>query len=207
MKLFKVFVVVALAFVSGASVQAGIVLSNMGLGGATNTSSNTSVDLTSSALIASGFMSGTTDQRINKINLVTESMSGSTSETVSIYYDDAGSPGRLLGTSNPTTVGTKGIYQFNFSGPQLLAKTKYWVIPDTGMRWYLNNQNSAPTPRNSSGFTYLGMKNTVGGLNGPWNGYAFNATIALDTTFVPEPGLTSLLCLSGIALIRRRTKK
>jgi len=207
MKLFRIFMVAAMATITSTSVQAGVVISNMGNSGTANTSGNTKDDIDPSRLRASGFTTGSSEQRINWISIVAEHNSGSPAKSVSVYYDDAGSLGRLLGSSSTTNIAATGSYQFFFSGPNLLANTKYWIVPDTGLGWYLHNANAAPTARNGSGFTYDGMIQSSGGLGGPWTSYAFNSTIALDSVLVPEPALTSLLCLSGIALIRRRMKK
>jgi hypothetical protein len=208
MKLFRIFMVAALAIITSTSVQAGVVFSNMGNSGTLDTSGETSVNIIPSRLQASGFTSGSTDQRINRISIVAETLGAPELKTLAIYYDNAGSPGRLLGKSSSTLVDAKGVYQFDFSGPQLVANTSYWMLPEDGMRWYYHGQNLAPTARNNSGFSGLGsMKESLGGLGGPWTATGFNGSIAIDSVFVPEPGLTSLLCLSGIALIRRRIKK
>jgi hypothetical protein len=207
MKLFRILMVAAMAMITSTSVQAGVVISNMGNSGTLNNGSNTNDDIVSDGLRATGFTTGSSDQRINWVSMIAQYDTGSPLKSVSVYYDNAGSPGRLLGSSNATTVAGKGVYQFFFSGPQLLANTKYWVVPDTGLSWYLPNSGAAPTERNGSGFTYAGMIESSGGLGGPWTSATFHSTFALDSIFVPEPALTSLLCLSGIALIRRRMKK
>ena len=207
MKLFRIFMVAALAIITSTSVQAGVVFSNMGSSGLVNTSGETTVNITPSRLQATGFTSGSTLQQINWISIVAETLGDAGPKTLAIYYDNAGSPGRLLGKSNSVVVDAKGVYTFDFSGPQLLANTSYWMLPEDGMRWYFNTNNMAPIARNNSGFSGLGMKESLGGLGGPWTANGFNATIGIDSVLVPEPGLTSLLCLSGIALIRRRIKK
>jgi hypothetical protein len=205
MKLFRIFAIAALALVTSARVQAGVVFSNMGTDGLTNTGSNQRIDIVPAERLASGFTTGPTLQQLNWISIVGNS-NESGPKTVSIFSDNAGSPGVLIGTSNATTVsGSKGVNRFNFSGTQLLANTKYWVLPETGLSWYVRNSNTAPTALNGSGFTYVGVKTSVDG--GPWDDNFSTFTIAIDSIFVPEPALTSLLCLSGIALIRRRMKK
>ena len=138
MKLFRILIVAALAIITSTSVQAGVVFSNMGNGGTLDTSGETNVNILPSRLQASGFTSGSTDQRINRISIVAETFGASGPKTLAIYNDNAGSPGRLLGKSNSTIVDAKGVYQFDFSGPQLLANTSYWLLPEDGMRWYDN---------------------------------------------------------------------
>ena len=207
MKLFRIFMVAAMAMITSTSVQAGVVISNMGNSGTLNNGSNTSDQISSGRLRATGFTTGSSDQRINWVSMIASHDAGSPLKSVSVYYDNAGSPGRLLGSSSATTVAGKGVYQFFFSGPQLLANTKYWVVPDNGLSWYLPNSGAAPTERYGSGFTYAGIIESSGGFGGPWTSAIFHSTFALDSVFVPEPALTSLLCLSGIVLIRRRMKK
>ncbi len=205
MKLFRIFAIAALAMVSSASVQAGVVFSNMGTDGLTNTGSNSNTDIVPAERYASGFTTGPTLQQVNWISIVGDN-NESGPKTVSIFSDNAGSPGVLIGTSNATTVGiNKSVYQFNFSGTQLLANTKYWVLPETGLSWYTRSSINPPIQINGSGFTYVGVTRADSG--GPWIGESINFTIAIDSSLVPEPALTSLLCLSGIALIRRRMKK
>jgi hypothetical protein len=205
MKLFKIFAIAALALVGSVRVQAGVVFSNMGGNGLTDTAANQNVDLVPTERYASGFTTGPTLQQLNWISIVSENNDPG-SKTVSIFSDNADSPGVLIGTSNATTVsGGRAVNQFNFSGTQLLANTKYWVLPETGLAWYQHVDDSAPTALNDSGFTYAGVRRFKDG--GPWNTRSIFFTIAIDSIFVPEPALTSLLCLSGIALIRRRMKK
>jgi hypothetical protein len=197
MKLFRIFAIAALAMVSSVSAQAGVVLSNMGATGTTNTSTNTNTDILASDLLAAGFTTGSTDQILEWVALWTFNNDAPSNKTVSIFSDTAGSPGASVGTSTATNVpGTKGRYQFDFSGVTLTANTKYWVLPEEGLSWYTVQGNAAPTAVNGSGFS--------------WGPLAVNYTLAIstkDVPAVPEPALTSLLCLSGIALIRRRMKK
>jgi len=205
MKLFKIFAIAALAMVSSASVQAGVVFSNMGSDGLTDTASPDNSDISSANRLASGFTTGPGIHQVNWISIVGANVD-SGSKTVSIFSDNAGSPGVLIGKSNGTTVGgNNSVNQFNFSGTQLLANTKYWVLPENGLRWYKQVDDSAPTALNDSGFTYAGVRRSLNG--GPWTTRLDIYTIAINTRVVPEPALTSLLCLSGIALIRRRMKK
>jgi hypothetical protein len=211
MKLFKILAIAAMAMVSSVSAQAGVVLSNMGATGTDNTSSNTNTDIVSSAILASGFTTGSTDQILDWVALWTFNNDPGFTKTVSIFSDVSGSPGTSFGTSTATNVpGTKGRYQFNFSGVTLAANTKYWVLPQVGLSWYLENVNAAPTAQNGSGFISNGVKGSSNGGTS-WNSSVFNYTLAISTSdvpaAVPEPALTSLLCLSGIALIRRRMKK
>lgn len=210
MKLFRIFAIAALAMVSSVSAQAGVVLSNMGATGTTNTSTNTNTDIVASDLLAAGFTTGSTDQILEWVALWTFNNDAPGTKTVSIFSDAAGSPGASVGTSTALNVpGTKGRYQFDFSGVTLTANTKYWVLPEAGLSWYTVQGNAAPTAQNGSGFSFDGMRESFNSGTS-WNPLAFNYTLAISTSdvpAVPEPALTSLLCLSGIALIRRRMKK
>lgn len=207
MKLFKILAIAAMAMVSSVSAQAGVVLSNMGAAGTSNTSTNSNTDILPSDLLAAGFTTGSTDQILDWVALWTFNNFPADTKTVSIFSDAAGSPGTVFGTSTATTVpGTKGRYQFNFSGVTLTANTKYWVLPAAGLSWYTAQANAAPTAQNGSGFSFDGMKESYD-TGATWGALATNHTLAISTSEVPEPALTSLLCLSGIALIRRRMKK
>jgi len=211
MKLFRIVAIAALAMVSSVSAQAGVVLSNMGAAGTTNTSTNTNTDVLATDLLAAGFTTGSTDQVLDWVALWTFNNDTAFNRTVSIFSDASGSPGTSFGTSTATNVpGTKGRYQFNFSGVTLAANTKYWVLPQVGLSWYLEKDLVAPTAQNGSGFISNGVKASPNGGTS-WNSSVFNYTLAISTSdvpaAVPEPALTSLLCLSGIALIRRRMKK
>jgi len=210
MKLFRIVAIAALAMVSSVSAQAGVVLSNMGATGTTNTSTNTNTDVLASDLLAAGFTTGSTDQILDWVALWTFNNDAPSNKTVSIFSDAAGSPGASVGTSTATNVpGTKGRYQFDFSGVTLTANTKYWVLPEEGLSWYTVQGNAAPTAVNGSGFSFDGMRESFNSGTS-WSPLAVNYTLAISTSdvpAVPEPALTSLLCLSGIALIRRRMKK
>ena len=211
MKLFRIVAIAALAMVSSVSAQAGVALSNMGAAGTTNTSTNTNTDVLATDLLAAGFTTGSTDQVLDWVALWTFNNDTAVNRTVSIFSDASGSPGTSFGTSTATNVpGTKGRYQFNFSGVTLAANTKYWVLPGEGLSWYTVQGGTAPTAVNGSGFSFDGMQESFNSGTS-WSPLATNYTLAISTSdvpaAVPEPALTSLLCLSGIALIRRRMKK
>jgi hypothetical protein len=210
-KLFRIFAIAALAMVSSSSVQAAVVLSNMGPNGVTDTSDTTNTNIMDESLLAVGFKTGSVAQQLDWVSLVAKNENPGT-KFVQIFSNNAGNPGSSIASSAGTSVGSKNVYQFNFSGVSLAANTTYWVLPQSGLDWYVEADNAAPTAQNGSGFTYEGSRYTE---EGDWYTSGFNYTIAVSTTSdeppppgpVPEPALTSLLCLSGIALIRRRMKK
>jgi len=197
------FVVAAMAVISSASVQAGVVLSNMGANGLTDTSGPTNTDILANNLIAAVFQTGADALELDWVSIVAFNNDAGT-KTVSLI-DGSGT----FVTSAATTVGSKNVYQFNFTGVTLAASTVYGIMPDVGLSWYLESANAAPTPQNSSGFTSFGfVTSTDGGTNFSPNG--LNYTIAVSASPaapVPEPAITSFVCIAGIAFMRRRMKK
>ncbi len=204
MKLFRIFAIVAMAIVSSINAQAGVVLfSNMGASGLEETDGGESFDIGSSARAASGFRTGSTEQALGRISIVADTVT-SGNYAVSIFLDNGfGEPGSLVFTSDSLFLSglNKGVKTFDFTGTTLAANTSYWILPESGVRWYRESLDDEPIAYNNSGFTYLGAMTKE---SGSWVATLDNFTVALA---IPEPGLTSLLCLSGIALIRRRMKK
>ena len=209
MKLFKILAIAAMAMVSSACAQAGVVLSNMGSNGLTDTSGFLNGDVLLDTRLASGFTTGSVAQKLDWVSLVGFN-NDATQKTVAIFSDNAGKPGTVFATSALRNVGLKDVYQFDFTGVTLAANTKYWVLPQVGLSWYRETNDAAPTEQNSSGFTYSGVLRSINS-GSSWSTRSDNYTLAISTSdvpaAVPEPALTSLLCLSGIALIRRRMKK
>jgi hypothetical protein len=203
MKLFKILAFAALAMVSTISAQAGVIYSNMGADGLTDTSLTDGDNITASNLIASGFTTGPGARRLGQVSLVIQGLAPG-NKTVSIFSDNGGSPGSSLFTSNSVFVNGKGVYSFGFADSTVLAaNTKYWVRPEAGLSWFLNDDGETPTALNDSGYTFLAGKNSTDGGTS-WSDTDGTFTLSLN---VPEPALTSLLCFGGIALIRRRMKK
>jgi hypothetical protein len=128
----------------------------------------------------------------------------------------------LITESALVEVGEDGIYTFSFSGSSntLLSAGSYWAMPTVfggGLAWYRTAGGgplgSSPTdpnaPGNPSGLSYVSTKVTNSFPNS-WaedTARTFAIRGEVNPATVPEPALTSLLCLSGIALIRRRMKK
>jgi hypothetical protein len=207
---FLALALTAMSFLAAGTAQAGVVLSNMGANGLTDTatSGNTNTDILSTNLLAAGFLTGGVAQRLDWVSLVTFNNDVG-NQTVEIYTDNAGAPGSLFATSVATTVGARGVYQFNFSGVNLAASTSYWIRPAVGLSWYIEDNGDAPTAQNGSGFSSTGYgRSTDGGSSWLNSGNRYTLGIsASDVPPVPEPTLTSLLCLGGIAFMRRRKSK
>jgi hypothetical protein len=212
MKRFKIVVFAALAMVSSVSVQAAVVISNMGANGLTDSSSNLSSDNTNTVWHATGFTTGSVAQNLDWVSLVVsnnEALTGSPTKTVDLFSDNAGSPGSSLGSSVSTSVGFKGVYTFNFGpGTNLAANTSYWILPDVGLKWYRATADADPTAQNSSGFIYAGAdkRSVDSGLT--WEDRTQNYTVSIATVPVPEPQTVALLGAGGAAmaagLLRRR---
>lgn len=218
MKLFKILAIAAMAMVSSVSAHAGVALSNMGANGTTYSDFDTSSDQTFAKRSAVGFMVGASNFTVESISagLFANSLSG----TFAIYSDVGGNPGAIVSTSTSTNVGGEGVYSFSFVGQPgnvLTAGETYWAILDSvgaGLSWYQHQQDTEPFDVNSLGLlTHAGEKRSAN-FNGlrTWTTPPSVRTFSISGTAVPpaaipEPALTSLLCLSGIALIRRRMKK
>jgi len=204
---FLALALMAMAFFAAGTAQAGVVLSNMGANGLTDTSGPTNTDILANNWIASGFTTGADALKLDWISIVGFN-NDLGSKTVGLYADNAGSPGALIATSSGTTVALKNVYQFNFSSANLAASTSYWVLPQVGLSWYIEGANAAPTAQNASGFSYLGVKTSTDS-GSSWNTSPFNYTIGISASpaAVPEPAITSLVCVGGIAFMRRRMKK
>jgi hypothetical protein len=231
MKLFKILAIAALAMVSSASAQAGVTLSNLDASGGVTT---TSTAQTSLVRTAAGFRTNSTvASTVESFSAWLEAPTSTAINTgFSIYdavYDsgvDGYRPGSTVIASSATqNVDTKGSYTFSFSpSVQLTANTRYFIVAtdgtSNGVSWFTMQNSSSgavlPSARNSSGYAFIGYRQT-GDFNvasPDWlsaapqaNGYSFELTGTPSVDPVPEPALTSLLCLGGVALIRRRMKK
>lgn len=220
MKLFGIFAIVALAMISGASAQPGVVvLSNMGADGLTAPGPGPGSALnTSSTRYAAGFKTGTAIFSLSGFAAYLEKSNvEASSVSFAVYSDSSGSPGSMIGSATPVnTVGSLGAVRFNFSAAiSLVVGTKYWAVLESStadVTWRNTTNLVDPSVRNSSGFTFEGFKRSENfnssktwiGSDQPHLGFSVFGTTGGGE--VPEPALTSLLCLGGVALIRRRMK-
>jgi hypothetical protein len=198
------FVVAAMAVISSASVQAGVVLSNMGANGLTDTSGPTNTDISGSSVLFLSFTTGSVALTLDWISIVGFNNESGNNKVIALLSDSMDYPDSLLALSTPVGVTTKNVYKFNFSGVNLAASTSYWIQLTQGLSWYIESANAAPTAQNSSGFSYNGVLSSSSGPS------AFNYTIGISASPsapVPEPAITSLVCVAGIAFMRRRMKK
>ncbi|MCE2751694.1 MAG: hypothetical protein LW720_07360 [Pirellula sp.] len=211
MKLFKILAIAAMAMVSSVSAQAGaltnVVLSNLGSDG-TSAVYNQSTDLTGARLSGSGFTVGASDFYLNAINVA---VFGGGDITASIVNNNGGNPGATVFATRTLTGVTSAAQTvtFNFNDFQLTANQSYFVTlksTGTAAAWY--GRGTVPAVFPPGGLTYVSSRFASNGTNWDDNGLAFEIAYSGSTVNpVPEPALTSLLCLSGIALIRRRMKK
>lgn len=226
MKLFRTLAIAVLAMVSGASAQAGVVaLSNMGADGVTYAIDDmiTSTNQTSAVRSAVGFTVGASNFTVDTISAALFGVTPPTSVSsrFGIYSDVGGNPGSLVSMSaTNNNIQGDGVYTFSFAssaGRVLTAGTTYWVYIDTiggDMAWYEHVTPVAPSDINSTGLlTYIGDKRSSNFNDGrTWSTRTDYRTFSISGSggtppAVPEPALTSLLCLGGVALIRRRMKK
>jgi len=207
MKLFRIFAIAALAMVSSVSAQAGIVLSNMGSLG--NTASYDIVANVNSPRL--GAMKFTVGNAAFKLDSVTLAIFGGVDSTVQIVNADGANPGSTVFASvTQTSSQSNTIDTFSFSNLILDPNTSYFVTlsgpSDSAVAW--STTFDAPIVYGAGGLTHNGGRYRNGA--GEWsnnNYYIAYSGSEYTPPAVPEPALTSLLCLSGIALIRRRMKK
>jgi hypothetical protein len=221
MKLFRILAIAALAMVSSASAQAGVVLSNMGSSGTDTTNVTTTNTIqTVSVRNSAGFTTGAVGFDLSGFNAIMDSAINPTAVNVTfaVYSNNGGVPGTKIAETASQTVNAKQSYSFSFSSPvSLSASTTYWAVIETGVSssWYaMNGTAGDPVAQNSSGFSFVSYKqsNNFNATTPTWGGtdanrYAFAVLGTNQNSAVPEPALTSLLCLGGVALIRRRMKK
>lgn len=213
MKAFRFLAIATLAIISSVSVHAGaitnVVLSNIGAAGNSDAEQAFSGDVTGSNRLGFSISVGISDFTLQKINIFAQSVPNAVG-TLTIYTDSSNNPSTSVVASATQTLSTNDYYTFTFSNPTLTAGTKYWaVLTATGSNasWYVTAD--APTSYGSGGLSY-GSTKVTGNNGSSWSNSLGNAQFAVagtTTAAVPEPALTSLLCLGGVALIRRRMKK
>jgi hypothetical protein len=211
MKLFKILAIAALVMVSSVSAQAGVltnvVLSNMGIDGNTSTLSSSS-DVTGLKLGGSGFQVQGSDFYLAAVNV---GVFGGGNITASIVDSDGTNPGSTVFAFRTQAVSAVAqIVTFDFEDFQLTAGQSYFLTlkGTNGDSWYVKGANPgilAPFP-----LSFVSSRYTEDGAT--WDSALGHFQVAysgstVPPAAVPEPALTSLLCLSGIALIRRRMKK
>jgi len=214
MKLFRIFAIVAMAMLAGASAHAGVQLSNMGAGGTTDTSLGGNQDQ-NSIRQAVGFTTGLTNLKLDKISAVLfgASFPNEANVILGVYASTGGNPDLSSAIATKTLgVGERSVKTFDFSGDNVVlsANTLYYVAVSSNSSWYRSQPTVNPAVQPGSDWSFAGVKEKVG--VDPWSNSSDRPTFSISssdhtTAAVPEPALTSLICLSGIALIRRRMKK
>ena len=210
-KLFRVLVIATAALISSTSAQAGVVLqlSNMGSSGNSDTSTGSS-QAQSAVRVVAGFTTGNNALTVKQINAVLFGIAfpSTVNITLGIYNDVGGNPNLLTPVaSDSVTVNDRSVVPFSFN-TTLNANTSYFIAVSTNATWFLEGSSNSPSPQNRSDWTFTGYKQNSGS---GWSSSSLAATLAIFSegapSVVPEPALTSLLCLGGVTLIRRRMKK
>lgn len=213
MKLFRILAIAAMAMVSSVSAQAGVQLSNMGASGLTDTSLGSNQDQ-NSIRFAVGFTTGTTNLKLDSISAVLfgASSPNTGNVTLGLYASTGGNPNLSSPIATKVrAVGERSVQTYDFSADNVVlsANTLYYVAISTNGSWYKTQPtNVDPAVQPGSDWSFSSVKQDFGtGWSNTTDRPTFSISSSDHTNPVPEPALTSLLCLSGIALIRRRMKK
>lgn len=215
MKILKVVLTLALAISANVSAQAGIETVLNGLGGS-GAGSHTQ-DAASRSFISfdvDGNSTGTTF-KLNKIRAdMGVTASGDFAIKMGLY--DALNPLNLIAESDAVSINSAGGAEnrdFRFSSDPVLSAGTYYILPSQvggGLFW--NHAQADPLAPFSPDIAYGGSQSTFSGFPAGFTDdqpmrFALYGEIITNGGQVPEPALTSLLCLGGVALIRRRMKK
>ena len=194
--------VVAAAIALGTVAQAGVVFGNLGATG-TNGLGGTNTDYgpfdTDEILIGQGFTTGTSsllDLQSITVGLFFDSLDTS-SITVSLYSSVSGTPGSVMFTSLPVSVGSTGKYDFAFSNAALSPSTTYWIVPSGPASFYTapGSLFTPPAGQNGSGYAYVGTQ-VLSATSSVWQSAQIQS-YAVSVVAVPEP---PAIVLSGIGL-------
>jgi len=163
--------------------------------------SNTNTILSTNTLRAQGFTTGSTTLTLQTIKLGL-SAGSATNVSVSVYSNNSNKPGTLLFTSSSVSVSSQALYSFSFTGAELQASTSYWVSPNNDISWHINADEASPDELNTSGYAYLGTKQSAN-AGTTWTNSALPYAVSISAA-VPEPSSALLSALGMLALVRRR---
>lgn len=176
--------------------------------------------------VAQGFTMGSAwEFDFTHVYLILGGAVNSPTAQVSMYSNNAGSPGTLLttmsfssGAVHPVTTPQEDTFYGATTPFHLVANTSYWMVVSeasggaggAAFNWYTNLADAnAPLDQNGTGITYLGTKNYT---SSTWSNSPSSLAMRMGGpgTAVPEPGT---MALSGLAVAvfavaaHRRSKK
>jgi hypothetical protein len=198
-----VVALVVSGLVSGSIATAEVVFGNLGATGtAALSSTNTDFGPTDGTrALAQGFTTGSSNDYLT-LQSITLGLFDNTSpdlRTVSIYSNNAGSPGTSLFTSSSQAVTTTNKYTFTFANPKLNANTTYWIVPGGPASWYVENGFTNPTEQNGSGYAFVGTRLSTVGTGGPWTSSGLTS-YSVSIQAVPEPSTYAMAAIgAGVA--------
>lgn len=177
--------------------------------------------------VAQGFTMGSSyEWDFSRVYLVLGGAVNNPTAEVSMYSNNAGSPGTLLATMtfasgivHPVVTPQEDTFYDATTPFHLVANTSYWMVVSeasggaggAAFTWYSTQDNlNPPADMNSTGITYLGTKNFT---SGTWSNSPSSLAMRMGgpgPVPVPEPGTTALsalaACVFAVAARHRKMK-
>jgi hypothetical protein len=203
-KTLACLVVLGASTIGGMNVAtAEVVFGNLGATG-TGALSSTNTDFgpaDGTKALAQGFTTGSSNDYLTLQSITLGLFNDLTPDlrTVSIYSNNAGSPGTSLFTSSSQAVTTTNKYTFAFANPKLNANTTYWIVPEGPASWYVENGFANPTEQNGSGYAFVGTRLSTVSTGGPWTSSGLTS-YSVSIQAVPEPSTYAMAAIgAGVA--------
>ncbi len=165
--------------------------------------------------VAQMFTTGNTSKDIGSVSVKIDGVTSQTCNfSVSIYSDNAGSVGSVLGTgllSGPSVPASFALNTYAASGLTLGANTPYWLVfrnTGSGDVYVADTQGGTTVVTSSAGWTTPNTSAYRFDTSGSFNTWA-NAlpVFSIDSVApVPEPATLSLAAIGGLLLVFRRRK-